>query len=396
LSLAYSNKHREIDHELERVARLHFESEQLEDAYNKQFVASNRSRHRLSCLIGVVAILVLLFLDLATFPEASKTFYLVVRVGICIPFFLIGLVVSQMPTMRKQLPYWVVTAVLLMGLGSVAIIGVNYFYGHHSPYEGMLLIVIATYFLVGLDFRMATMTSLLIVGCYFYMAIFLYEDYPTIYYNLFFVVVNLIICVVGGFNVEKQLRINFLKNETLTILSQRDGLTGIYNRATLEYKLKMSILSSLRENQGIGFALIDIDYFKNYNDYYGHIQGDKCLQKVAAALQNCCKRPTDFCARFGGEEFAVVWFPTKPNSSEIMVKTIQHELQNLKIAHQESSVSDYLTVSGGLVYLQAKKVVSNDDLFHLADTALYRAKELGRNRFELVDGQVFLEQKVEK
>jgi len=385
LSLSYSTKHREIDHELERVGRLHFDSEQLEDAYNKQYIESNRSRHRMSCLVGIIAILVLLFLDLSAFPEESKTFYLVVRLGICIPFFCLGLLVSEMSSMRKQLPYWVVTAVLLLGIGSVAIIGVNYINHHISPYEGMLVIVIATYFLVGLDFRMATMTSLLIVICYVYMAIFLYEGYNAIYYNLFFVIINLVICAVGGFNVEKQLRINFLKNETLTILSQRDGLTGIYNRATLEYKLKMTIMSSLRESQGIAFALLDIDYFKNYNDHYGHIQGDKCLKEVAGALQNCCKRPTDFCARFGGEEFAVVWFPTRANSTDVMAKTIQRELSILELEHNDSSVADSVTISGGIVYMELKNMISNDDLFRIADKALYEAKDAGRNRFKMVN-----------
>ena len=385
MSLSYSTKHREIDHELEHVGRLHFKSDDLEDRYNRQFIESNRSRHRMSCLVGIASVLILLVLDLSTFPEESQTFYLIVRLGICIPFFCIGLLVSEMPSMRKQLPYWVITAILLLGIGSVAIIGVNYINHHISPYEGMLVIVIATYFLLGLDFRMATMTSLLIVTCYVYMAIFLYDGYEAIYYNLFFVGINLVICAVGGFNVEKQLRINFLKNETLTILSQRDGLTGIYNRATLEYKLKMTIMSSLRESQGIAFALLDLDYFKKYNDHYGHIQGDKCLKSVAKALQSCCKRPTDFCARFGGEEFAVVWYPTKPNSTEVMAKTIQHELSILNLEHDQSNVSDFVTISGGIVYLELKNMISNDDLFHLADKALYEAKDAGRNQFKIVE-----------
>jgi diguanylate cyclase (GGDEF)-like protein len=385
LSLSYSAKHREIDHELAHVGRLHFSSEQLEDSYTSQFVDSNRKRHRVSCLVGIISILILLILDLATFPEETVGFYLVVRVGICAPFFCLGLFVSEMPSMRKQLPYWVVTAILLMGIGSVLIIGFNYINDHISPYEGMLVIIIATYFLVGLDFKLATMTSILIVSCYVYMVVFLYEDLESMYYNLFFVGVNLVICAVGGFSIEKQLRINFLKNETLTILSQRDGLTGIYNRATLEYKLKMTIMSSLRDSQGIAFALLDLDFFKSYNDHYGHIQGDKCLKAVARALQNCCKRPTDFCARFGGEEFVVVWFPTKPSSTNVMAKTIQHELSILELKHCESSVSDFVTTSGGIVYMELKNMITNDDLFHIADKALYEAKDAGRNQFKIID-----------
>ena len=87
MSLSYSTKHREIDHELEHVGRLHFKSDDLEDSYNRQFIESNRSRHRMSCLVGIASVLILLVLDLSTFPEESQTFYLIVRLGICIPFF---------------------------------------------------------------------------------------------------------------------------------------------------------------------------------------------------------------------------------------------------------------------------------------------------------------------
>lgn len=384
LSLSYSNKHREIDNELAHVGRLHFVSESLEDAYNNQFVESNRKRHRISCVIGIVTLVLFIIQDLATFPEASKSFYLVIRAGICIPFFLLAFTISQMPSMRKQLPYWVVTALLLLGIGSVAIVAINYSNGHISPYEGILLTIIAAYFLVGIDFRSATMCSVLIVISYLYTLFIVYQEYSLIYYNLSFVVLTLVICAVGGYGVEKQLRINFLKNEILTILSQRDGLTGIYNRATLEYKLRKTIFASLRETQGVAFSLIDIDYFKNYNDFYGHVKGDQCIQLVAEALQRCCKRPTDFCARFGGEEFVVVWFPTKPDSVIAMVNAIQEEIKALKVAHEDSNVSEYLTVSGGMVYFDSVKEISNDDLFHIADTALYNAKNLGRNCFEIV------------
>ncbi|MCH7902587.1 GGDEF domain-containing protein [archaeon] len=154
---------------------------------------------------------------------------------------------------------------------------------------------------------------------------------------------------------------------------------------------------SLSRKHGIS-VLVDpkpknIDYFKNYNDHYGHIQGDKCLQAVATALQNCCKRPTDFCARFGGEEFVVVWYPTKSNSPEVMAKAIRHELGRLKIEHAESSVADYVTVSGGIVYWQSKNIISNDDLFHLADNGLYKAKDSGRDQFIIIDGQAIIGKK---
>lgn len=385
MSLEYSNKHRELEKELANISRLHFSSDKLEDAYSRQFIKNNRTRHRISCVIGIITLLLFMIQDLQTFPEQSKEFYLIIRAGICLPFFVLAFFVSQMPSMRRQLPYWIVTALLLLGLGSVAIVAINYTNNHVSPYEGILLTIIASYFLVGLDFRAASMCSSLIVISYLYVVVFIYEDSNMIYYNLSFVIVTAVICSVGGFGVEKQLRINFIKNEILTILSQRDGLTGIYNRATLEHKLNQTIRSSIRENIGIAFALIDVDLFKNYNDEYGHIAGDQCIRSIATALQKCCKRPTDFCARYGGEEFALIWYPTKDKSPEAMARAIKTQIDSLAIEHTASNISEIVTVSGGIVYFEPSSQISNDNIFNAADKALYLAKYFGRNQFKIAE-----------
>jgi diguanylate cyclase (GGDEF)-like protein len=384
VSLSYSNKHRQIDEELANINRLHFESDELEDRFYKQFVENNSQRYRLSCLIGVAAILIFLIQDLVTFPEASKPLYLIIRVGVCLPIFILTYFVSNMPSMRRQLPNWIVSCVLTLGVGSVAIIMINQMNGYTSPYEGIMLTIIAAYFLVGLDFRTASMASGIIILSYIYTSLIIMPDDSEVVYNLTFVIITGVICAVSGYSFEKQIRITFLKNEILTIVSQRDGLTGIYNRATLDHKLKMKLLTAVRESQGIAFAMVDIDYFKGYNDHYGHIKGDQTIKAVARALQNCCHRPTDFSARFGGEEFSVVWCPTNPAAAETFAKNIRKEIALLNIAHEKSEVSEHLTVSGGIVYIEPTKLIKNEELFQLADEALYQAKNLGRNQFVIV------------
>lgn len=385
MNIENNNQYRALENELSNVAKLHFDKESLEDAFSKQFIENNRARYQISCIIAIITLTLFMFQDLATFPEESIPVYLIIRAGICIPFLIASFFISQMPSMRKQLPYWIITAILLLGLGNVAIVAINYSNGYVSPYEGILLTIIASYFLVGLDFRSATMSSVLIVIGYLYSTLAIYDDFQPIYYNLSFVIITLLICAVGGFGVEKQLRINFLNNEILTILSQRDGLTDIYNRTTLEHKLKWAIRASLREYHGIAFALIDIDFFKNYNDHYGHLMGDKAIKAVAQSLQKNCKRPTDFCARYGGEEFVIVWYPTRSNAPENLQKALQNGIKDLKIPHIQSSISDYLTVSGGIVYYESNQPVDNDYLLKLADSALYQAKNEGRNQFKIID-----------
>ena len=389
--LQFNNaKHQQLEEELANVNRLHFHSLELENAYGRDFIDSNLFRHRLSCIVGVVVVLVFMLLDLPNFPEESKTPYLLIRGGICIPLFVVSFLVSKVPSMRTQVPFWLVTSLLVVGLGSVVILVINYSYGHISPYEGILLTIIACYFLVGLDFRSATLCSGLIFISYLYSAIFYYDDdYNTIFYNLAFVGSTLMICSVGGYSVEKQLRINFLNNEMLRMLSQHDSLTGIYNRAALEVKLTQAVLSAKRYKQGVAIALVDIDHFKSYNDNYGHIAGDRCIQEVAMALQDCCKRSHDFCARYGGEEFAIVWEPANNLAPETMAASIQTSIEKLDIIHEFSNGLGKVTVSGGVYYfephiLNPKETLENKEIFSVVDSALYKAKNAGRNRIEVI------------
>ena len=129
--------------------------------------------------------------------------------------------------------------------------------------------------------------------------------------------------------------------------------------------------------------MIDIDYFKNFNDTYGHIVGDDCLKKVAVALQSSIFRPTDLLVRYGGEEFAIILPDTTESGEHVIAKKIIDEIAKLAIPHSDSEVSEYLTVSvGGYTLIPS---IHHDPIQVVAeaDKSLYQAKELGRNRFIL-------------
>lgn len=164
-----------------------------------------------------------------------------------------------------------------------------------------------------------------------------------------------------------------------------DGLTGLYNRAYFHEHLELEWRRHLRQQAPLGFALLDIDYFKAFNDQYGHVAGDACLRRVAAALVASTRRPAEFVVRYGGEEFAIVMPNTSREEIGRFGQWICRQVQDLAIPHSASSVAPVVTLSAGLVVLVPGTAVTWSDLIERADRALYRAKQEGRNRAVVAD-----------
>ncbi|MDJ0599404.1 MAG: diguanylate cyclase [Crocosphaera sp.] len=185
--------------------------------------------------------------------------------------------------------------------------------------------------------------------------------------------------------IEQELRFSKLAlkkaNEKLNTLSIIDSMTGIPNRRRFDEYLLQEWKRLARDNQPLSLILCDIDFFKNYNDTYGHIAGDNCLNKVAQALKTVVNRSSDLVARFGGEEFAIILPDTNEKGVKAIAKNVNIAIQNLKIPHAQSNVSNYVTISvGGSTQIPEHKQTPQN-LIHQADMALYLAKQQGRNCF---------------
>ena len=168
--------------------------------------------------------------------------------------------------------------------------------------------------------------------------------------------------------------------ELLRRLSTLDGLTGISNRRAFDTFLDEEWKRAERGGYKISMLMIDVDQFKRYNDTYGHLMGDECLKQVAKTLKQDAQRPGDLAARFGGEEFSVV-FTMKDDPKAIrFAEKIRRDIEALKIPHEQSDISDYLTVSIGLASMIPTQETSQGNLIKAADDALYKAKNEGRNR----------------
>ncbi|HEY8911670.1 MAG TPA: diguanylate cyclase [Desulfosporosinus sp.] len=169
-------------------------------------------------------------------------------------------------------------------------------------------------------------------------------------------------------------------NERLQNLSFLDGLTGIANRRHFDQGLLQESRRAKRDNTPLSLIMLDIDYFKAFNDTYGHLKGDDCLKTVASTLKQTLKRPGDFPARYGGEEFAVVLPNTDDIGAAIIAEEMRLSIERANITHINSLCSDHLTVSLGAVTRFPGQADTPNDLILAADRALYRSKHEGRNR----------------
>lgn len=183
-----------------------------------------------------------------------------------------------------------------------------------------------------------------------------------------------------------------LANQKLEVYSQTDGLLGIANRKYFDSRLKAEWNRAIREQHPVGLLMIDVDFFKLYNDYYGHPAGDACLQSIANAVSGKMVRALDLLARYGGEEFVVVLPNTSSQGAYKVALSICQAVSDLHIPHAASTVADHITVSVGVASLLPDRQSTPDLAVTAADQALYSAKQQGRNRvclaFELEASQV--------
>ena len=174
---------------------------------------------------------------------------------------------------------------------------------------------------------------------------------------------------------------NKLRTEFLKMMTFHDQLTGLYNRMYLTNEIPLLIKQVARDNGTVGAIMIDIDYFKLFNDTYGHLEGDICLQKVAQIISDTVKRPKDAVIRFGGEEFLVLLPYIDHQGTKLVAHQLVEAVANARIPH-DKGIENRVSISAGFAVWKATDVVEEDvaALIEDADISLFEAKELGRNQ----------------
>lgn len=169
-------------------------------------------------------------------------------------------------------------------------------------------------------------------------------------------------------------------NQKLQAISNTDGLTGIANRRQFDQLFEKEWRRCLRNQQAISLIMGDIDFFKAYNDNYGHLEGDHCLRKVAQALSRCIKRPADLVARYGGEEFVTLLPDTDTGGAAEVADSMRRKVLALCIEHADSPIAEHVSISLGTATVTPSPGLASSVLIDYADRALYLAKSEGRNQ----------------
>ncbi|AHL32436.1 diguanylate cyclase [Pseudomonas brassicacearum] len=169
-------------------------------------------------------------------------------------------------------------------------------------------------------------------------------------------------------------------NLVLQRLMNSDGLTGLSNRRHFDEYLELEWRRAMRDQTQLSLLMIDVDYFKSYNDNLGHLEGDEALRKVATAIRDACSRPSDLPARYGGEEFALVLPSTSPGGARLMAEKLRQSVVALNIPHTTPDGGANLTVSVGVATVTPQQGSDCRQLISAADKGLYIAKHNGRNR----------------
>lgn len=166
---------------------------------------------------------------------------------------------------------------------------------------------------------------------------------------------------------------------------QYDELTGVYSRGFMEENMKHVIESDLYSGDKLSVFMIDIDFFKKYNDTYGHLQGDECLKQVAHILSDSIKQKDDFIARYGGEEFVVILPHTNENGARKIAGRMLKNIANYGIPHKRNRVANCVTISIGVTTGNVQCSQKYEDYLEQSDKALYMSKQNGRNQYTFLD-----------
>ncbi|HAG93442.1 MAG: hypothetical protein CMK83_26765 [Pseudomonadales bacterium] len=358
---------------------------ELESEFRSFFHARNVVKQRGAIMVGIILLLLLIPLDIAHLDGDILTFYLIARVWITIPILVVALLFTFRENLRRYFSVFSFFIITFIGITTNIQVVYGLQAGLFAPYEGAMLLIMVAFFLGGMYFRQSLACIIIIALSYMLLSEIYLVPYQYKLHQYFFIFATCLIGGVSAYTLEYQVRISFLQRGALKCLAKTDPLTGLFNRGALNQKLTHLTEYAYREQKTITLMLVDVDFFKYFNDLYGHLKGDDCLVKVATALARNCQRPLDFAGRYGGEEFLLMWFDAAPNEARTFAEKTKRSIDQLAVPHNASEISDIVTISGGMVTGVPTRPHLAEAILHQADQSLYRAKESGRNRIIIQD-----------
>jgi diguanylate cyclase (GGDEF)-like protein len=357
----------------------------LEQAFLADHLATSRPIIKLNLIVAVGLVAAFAIMDRMLLPEATQRIPDLLRFAVMVPLLAVLIAVTFTQRFARWFPILVQVIAPVAGVCVVLIETRAAQQGIHLVFATLLITVIYVYFLIGMPFYAAFRSNLLILASYIVTA--MVSDLPSqqLAYSILVMLLVNMVCGLVAYNLEMANRMSFLEAQLLGEMAARDGLTGIYNRRMFDERIEQLWHQAIRERAPLAMLLIDIDFFKPFNDRYGHQAGDETLKAVAATLSHFARRPLDLTARYGGEEFAIVLYDVDKNFVTDLARRARAQIEALGIAHERSTAAEYLTVSIGAGCVTPVAGRSHEGLIQLADEALYAAKNQGRNRVVVME-----------
>lgn len=360
--------------------------EPLESEFRAEHRAKMRVWNRVAIWLSACTVLGYAVLDHFVLSTEHARITHIVRFAMHVPAVIIMLICTSKRFYTRWYDLGISLVAPLFGVGIVlmAVLGPT----AEIPLVGGRLLVVAFffYFMIGLRFREAVRANFIMFGALIVASLTTAMPGAIASYLIFMLFVANLIGVVGSCALEHANRTAFLEHRQLTEVATHDGLTTLLNRAAFEDQIRRVWQQAQRDRQTVSVIMIDIDYFKAYNDRYGHIAGDDCLRRVSSALREAARRrPLDFVARYGGEELVAVLYGADKAYGESISRGLLSAVRDLRIPHANSQTQPYVTVSVGVVSVDAYRMPTHDAAVGLADQALYAAKNQGRDRFVMVE-----------
>jgi diguanylate cyclase (GGDEF)-like protein len=355
----------------------------LEREFRAALESDTLQLKRVTCYVAVFGWILFAAFDPFWLSAPALYWVLLVRV-LVLGLLLRGLVLLRGQRQGMSIQRLALVCALLMGIGVALVVVIGGSASAGYPYEGLMLIIFGVYFMLGLRLTEALLVGLSVMLVYAGLAYWSSGGSLQLVINLTFIFLLNLIGAVGCYNIEFKAREHFLLEHLLRLLADRDSLTGLHNRRSFNRLSERLLRQAEREQSAIVFLLCDVDYFKAYNDHYGHLAGDQALRALGGVLQSSARRPLDLAVRLGGEEFGVLLYGEDAQQAEKHAEALRKAVLELRLAHAASPVAAVLSVSIGVACRLPGGAVSISRLMSLADQALYQAKSQGRNRVVLL------------
>jgi len=353
--------------------------ESLESEFRTFHNEISLDRVRLTLIWTTIFFFAFGILDILTLPQQLSNSALIIRFGFICPILFITWITSYSQNYQDRMIPFLFVSMFTVGIGTVVILHLAHEQGIALPDHGLMLIILIIYLMSGLRLKAAATIALSVSACYLVSEFITSISHESMTYTIFFLAGTNILGIISSYIMEYAGRSNYLYRKILVDASERDGLTGIYNRRMFSVHYERAWRQASRDNEAVGLMFADIDLFQNYSELYGHSSGDECLKRVARVLNSEAKRPLDLTARYAGDRFAVIWYGCSDEVEALSLK-LHRQIERLEIEHKGSDVSNFISFSAGVSYIKPSTQQSSEELIRLADEALYQAKTQGKNQ----------------